>query len=427
MKRLTPKKIFATLILSALVAPFIINCGAVPNVPGAPGLPDTSCPDFSSADAVEKVDFAATFKLQADVGAKLKAGVQASEEIQAFAGKLDADLKDACGGLAKDLGDKGDYKTGDEACKAAIKVMGEVKAKFGANAKIALDITPPRCDADMNVMTDCAAKCDVSATPGSVKAECEPGKLTGSCDAQCSGSCDLSASAKCDGTCEGSCDATFKGSCGGNCNGKCDGKTSSGAVCNGTCDGKCDAKASGSCGGKCGGTCKLKAAAKCDGTCSGSCTAEMKAPKCSGEVTPPKMSGECKAHCDAKVNANLTCKPASVTLRIEGAADATAAATYKGAIEKNLPGVLKIAEGMAKQATEVAGNIEAVVGGLQAGASGMAKASSDPIAAGKLVGCVTAPFKGALDAAASVKTNVSVSVDVKASASASGSAGGKAG
>lgn len=427
MKRLTPKKLLASFVLSALTAPFILNCGSLPKVPGAPALPDTSCPDFSSPEAVAKIDFATEFKLQADVGAKLKAGVQASTEIQAFSAKIDADLKDACGGLAKDLGDKGDYKTGEEACKAAIKVMGEVKAKMGANAKIALDVTPPRCDASMDVMADCAGKCDATVTPGSAKVECEPGKLTGSCDAQCSGSCDLSASAKCDGTCEGSCDATFKGSCGGNCDGKCDGKASKGAVCNGTCDGKCDAKASGSCGGKCGGTCKLKAAAKCDGTCSGSCSAEMKAPKCSGEVTPPKMSAECKAHCDAQVNAKLECKPAGVTLRIEGAADATAAATYKAAIEKNLPGVLKIAIGMAKQSTEVAGNIEAVIGGLQAGIGGMAKASSDPIAAGKLGGCVAAPFKGAIDAAASVKANVNVSVDVKASASASGSAGGKAG
>ncbi|WP_394829266.1 hypothetical protein [Pendulispora albinea] len=48
-------------------------------------------------------------------------------------------------------------------------------------------------------------------------------------------------------------------------------------------------------------------------------------------------------------------------------------------------------------------------------------------AAAKLAGCVAAPFKGALDAAASVKANVKVSVDVKASASASGSASGKAG
>jgi hypothetical protein len=427
MKRLTPKKMFASILVSALVAPFILNCGSVPKVPGAPALPDTSCPDFSSPEAVEKVDFVASFKVQADAGAKLKAGVQSASEIQAFAAKVDSDLKDACGGLAKDLGATGDYKTGDEACNAAIKVMGDVKAKIGANAKIRLDFAPPRCDADMSVMSDCAAKCDASVTPGSAKVECEPGKLSGSCDAQCSGSCDLNASAKCDGTCEGSCDATFKGSCGGNCDGKCDGKASKGAVCNGTCDGKCDAKAEGSCGGKCSGSCKLKASAKCDGTCTGSCSAEMKAPKCSGEVTPPKMSAECQAHCNAKVNANLTCKPAVVTLRIEGSADASASATYKAAIEKNLPGVLKIAEGMAKQADALADQVQSVVTNMQGSLEATAKTSSDPIAGGKLVSCVTAPIKGAVDSAASVKANVKVSVDVKASASASGSAGGKAG
>ena len=55
-------------------------------------------------------------------------------------------------------------------------------------------------------------------------------------------------------------------------------------------------------------------------------------------------------------------------------------------------------------------------------------ASTNPSGA-RLVACVASPFKGALDAAASVKASVKVSVDVKASASASGSgsAGGKAG
>ncbi len=406
MKRLTLKHLLASIALFTLTAPALINCGSMPKVPGAPDLPGVpgACPDFSSADAVAKIDFASEFKIKADVGAKLKAGVQAAAQIQEFSAKLDADLKDACGGLAKDLGATGDYKTGEEACKAAIKVMGDAKAKLGANVKIGLDVVPPRCEASMDVMADCAGNCDASVKGGSAKVECEPGKLSGSCDAQCSGTCDLKASAKCDGTCEGSCDATFKGSCGGTCNGKCDGRNVKG-TCNGTCD----------------------AAAKCDGTCTGSCSVEMKAPKCMGEVKPPEMSAECKAHCDAKVNSNLECKPAKVTLRIEGSADAKLAATYKAAIEKNLPGVLKIAMGMAKQAGEVAGNVQAVVEGLQGGIEGIAKASADPMASGRLVACVAAPFKGALDAAASVKANVNVSVDVKASASASGSAGGKAG
>ncbi|MEO8797846.1 MAG: hypothetical protein ABI551_08175, partial [Polyangiaceae bacterium] len=356
MKRLTLKHLLASIALFTLTAPALINCGSMPKVPGAPNLPGVpgACPDFSSADAVAKIDFASEFKIQADTAAKLKAGVQASAEIEEFSAKLDADLKDACGGLAKDLGATGDYKTGEEACKAAVKVMGEAKAKLGANVKIGLDVVPPRCEASMDVMTDCAGSCDASVKGGSAKVECEPGKLSGSCDAQCSGTCDLKASAKCDGTCEGSCDATFKGTCGGTCNGKCDGRNVKG-TCNGTCDGSCDASAKGTCGGKCGGSCEMKAAAKCDGTCTGSCSVEMKAPKCTGEVKPPQMSAECKAHCDAKVNSNLECKPAKVTLRIEGSADAKLAATYKAAIEKNLPGVLKIAMGMAKQAGEVAG------------------------------------------------------------------------
>ncbi len=422
MKALAGKHLLVSAVLFGLVAACGAAPGGLPNVPGVPG----ACPDFSSADAVAKTDFASEFKLQADVGAKLKAGVQASAEIQEFAGKIDADLKAACGGLASDLGAKGDFKSGEEACKAAIKAMGDVKAKMGANAKVALDIVPPRCEASMDVMADCAGKCDATVKPGSAKVECEPGKLSGSCDAQCSGSCDMSAAAKCDGTCEGSCDATFKGTCGGTCNGKCDGKNTNG-TCNGTCEGSCSATAKGSCGGKCGGSCKLKASAKCDGTCTGSCSAEMKAPKCTGEMKPPQMSAECKAHCDAQVNSKLDCKPAAVSLRIEGAADAKAAADYKAALEKNLPGILKIAEGMAKQSEEVAGSVKAVIEGLQAGVEGMAKASSDPAAGARLTACVAAPFKGALDAAASVKANVKVSVDVKASASASGSAGGKAG
>jgi hypothetical protein len=53
--------------------------------------------------------------------------------------------------------------------------------------------------------------------------------------------------------------------------------------------------------------------------------------------------------------------------------------------------------------------------------AGITGAASDPIALGRLTACVEAPFKGALDAAASMKASVNVSVNVQASASASGS------
>jgi hypothetical protein len=428
MTRKIWRSVSVPVLMAGLSAPFLLNCGSLPKVPGMPDVPGTCSLDTSSAEAIAKFDFAGEFKLDVKAAGQLKNGITAAVELKAFADSIDADLKTACGGLAKDLGKGGDFASGEEACKAALSAMGDVKAKMGASAKIALDIVPPQCGVDMNVMADCAGKCDATVTGPSAKAECEPGKLQGECSAKCKGTCDMSAAATCSGTCSGSCDATFSGTCGGKCDGKCDGKVldpKANGQCAGKCEGKCDAKASGSCGGKCGGSCAITGEAECKGTCSGGCSVEMKAPKCTGTVTPPKMSADCKAHCDAQVNAKATCTPAKVALRIDGAADATAASTFKAAIEKNLPLVLKIAIGMGDRAAKMAENVKVVVEGVQGTVQASAKAS--PMLAAKVTACVAAPFKGAFDAAASIKANVNVSVDVKASASASGSAGGKAG
>jgi hypothetical protein len=137
------------------------------------------------------------------------------------------------------------------------------------------------------------------------------------------------------------------------------------------------------------------------------------------------VSAECKASCDAKVNGKLECTPAKVALKVEGAADAAVTAKYKAAIEKNLPAILKIAIGMKDRAASISANVQGVVEGAQ-GAVKVA-ASGSPMMGAALTACVAAPFKGALDAAASIKANVNVSVDVKASAEAHGSASGKAG
>lgn len=419
------------ILFGMLASPLLMDCGALPKgLPGPAGdlAAAGSCPELN-AEALANLDFAKEFKISAEAGAKLKAGVLASVEIKEFAAKIDADLKGACGGIAADLGDKTEFKSGEEACKAAAKAMGDFKAKIGANAKIALAVKPPVCRADMGVMADCAAKCDAKVSGGSAKVECEPGKLSGSCEAQCEGSCDVEAGAACNGECSGKCDAQMKGTCSGKCDGKCDGKDSKGASCAGTCEGKCDATVQGECKGKCGGSCKLKAGAKCEGTCSGKCSAEMKAPKCNGEVKPPEMSAECKGQCDAKVSAKAECTPASVGLSITGAADAKAAEQFKATIEKNLPIVLKVAIGLATSAPKVAISGKAAVEGVQASVTEIAKSAgaSAAMVGGRLTNCFAGTFKGAIDGAASIQANVNVSVDVKASASASGSAGGSAG
>jgi len=427
LKLRTATLLVSTLAPVALVASCDLSAAssAIPKDVAGAASAAGSCPDVSSISAIAKTDWAAEFGIDANVGAQLKSGVMAAVSLDGFAKKLDADLKVACGGLAKDLGAGGDFANGKAACDAAMKAMADIKGKLGGGFKIALDVQPPHCAASMDAMADCAAECDASLEPGSVQVECEAGKLSGTCDAECSGSCEMSAAAKCEGTCSGSCSAKFKGSCAGECTGKCDGKKVDGAACEGTCKGSCSAGAEGSCGGQCSGSCEMSAAASCEGTCRGECSVEMKAPQCEGEMKPPKASAECNAHCDAQVQAEVECTPPRIAVRIDGAANAELAATYKTALENNLPAVISIAVGMKDQALSVAADAKAVVQGVQA-VVGQLKAS--PAIGARVTACVTAPFKAAFDAAASVKANVNVSVEVKASASASasGSAGGGA-
>ena len=427
MTRTILRRISWPVVLAGLTAPFIANCGgAMPGLPGGGGgLPGVggNCPDMAKVEAIESFDFGKEFGLKADVAAKIKGGASAAVEMKELAMKIDGDLKVACGGLAKDLGATGDFKDGKEACEAATKIMGEVKAKMGASAKISLDFEEPKCGMDIKAYGECSGHCDATVKPGEVP-KCEGGKLQGTCSAKCTGDCEMSAAAACSGECSGSCDAEVKGSCSGKCDGKCDGKATAGAAaanCAGTCEGKCSGNVKAECKGKCGGSCKMKAEASCSGTCSGGCSAEMEAPKCTGKLEPPHVSAECKAKCDAKVQAHASCTPPHIALRISGAADAAASAKFQAAIEKNLPGVLTVSIGMGKHIGELAGSMEAVIGGVQAGLT----SAGDPMTVGRLTACVGAPFKGALDAVANVKANVSVSVNVQASASASGS--GKAG
>jgi hypothetical protein len=389
-------------------------------LPGMPGL--GSCPDMAKVEAIESFDFEKEFKLKAEVAAKIKAGAAAAAEMKALSEKIDGELKVACGNLVHDLGGSGDYKDGQEACKAATKALGDAKAKLGAGAQVKVDATEPHCGVDMHAYADCAGHCDATVKPGKAEVKCAPGKLQGQCSGKCQGECEASAAAQCTGECRGSCDADIKGSCAGKCAGKCDGKVldaKANGKCEGTCEGKCDAEVKGECKGKCGGECKISGQAECKGTCTGSCSVEMQAPKCTGKVEPPQMSAECKAKCDASMQAKVECTPAHVVVRVVGAADAQAEAKFRAAIEKNLGPVLKVSAGTGKGALELADNMKVVIEGVQAGVQG----GGDAMTIARLQACIAAPFKAALDAAASVKASVSVSVSVSASASGSAKAG----
>ena len=77
MTRKIWRRVSWPIVFAGLAAPFMINCGSMPKLPG--GLPGVgACPDMSKPDEIAKFDFAGNFKLQAGVAAKVKAGVGAA-------------------------------------------------------------------------------------------------------------------------------------------------------------------------------------------------------------------------------------------------------------------------------------------------------------------------------------------------------------
>src|SRR5215471_16944155 len=183
----------ATMIAIA-ASPWLLECKEMSKagVPGVPGGGGGSCPN-SEAD-IEK----ATWGLNADVEGKLKAGLSAAASLKEISAKIEGDVTAACTDLAKDLGatdadlaPKGDGpgKKAEAACNAAVKFVGEMKAK--AHAKIEVKAKEPVCKASVDAMADCAAHCDAKIKPGQVDVKCEGGKLSGSCDAECKGSCSV--------------------------------------------------------------------------------------------------------------------------------------------------------------------------------------------------------------------------------------------
>ncbi|WP_437292184.1 hypothetical protein [Sorangium sp. So ce406] len=422
-------KLFAMPVaLVGLASPLLMNCGGK-GIPGADSLPGPAGDLASAAGGCEELKNGGIANLKfdggADVDAKLKGFLEAAASLDKLTADMEADLIASCGKLGKDLGmsdaelkaDAGGGKGAEKVCNAvSAKVSAAVKAN--ADAKITVQIEPPKCYADINAMQACLGDCGSPVQPGKLEASCEGGEISGKCDAECKGKCTVDAGAACSGTCNascsGKCEAGFKGTCGGKCDGKCDGKDSKGAACAGTCEGKCDAKAEGSCtgtcDGSCSGSCEIKAAAKCSGSCSGGCSAEIKEPKCSGEFKPPSVDPSCQMSCTAKTAGSAKCDPPNVRIVANGKVNADAQKLV-AALRTSLPAIAKVQLGTGKK--------------LAAAVSGVGKAGADLKdaalkAGGKAVACVAA----AVDASASA--TASIDVNIKASASVSGSASGSA-
>ena len=400
----------------SLVAPFLIlvACGSS----RGPAAPTTSsatvsdrCPDLAKVDELASFDFAKEYALSRSAAEKLRAAALSAEEIGTLSEKLDAELGIACAQIAHDLGNKGDWRSGNEACAAAIKQVGESRAKLGAKAQTKLVVRAPVCLSDAALVTKCASICDSSVPAGKVRAECE--QKAGRCDGSCDGSCEPKVAVKCDGTCSGLCEGQINGTCGGRCVGKCDGKRVSGA-CLGTCVGSCDHGAvDGECKGQCTGSCKLAKASLCDGTCSGSCTVELAEAKCAGEFKTPEVSSDCRARCDLAVINNTECSTPQVGFVVTGAAK-DLSDTMKGAIDRSFPALLKILDEVGTQGPKRVLTAQAVIESTRTSFRDMARSGGNSKAAeAQLARCFDEPFKKAVAAATAVKTGIDQASSVR--------------
>ena len=353
---------------------------------------------------------------------RLEAFLQATADFSGAAAQLEGSLIAACTDMGRELGvseaemqgQPGQPKVKAVCDPVAVKLQAEL-SDLHASAKldIAVQAQPPVCRAKLDAYASCMGQCDVQADPGKLDIKCHGGEIRGKCSAECKGSCAVDVQGECSGSCEGSC----QGGCSGKCEGACDGKcsaTGSDGSCNGHCSGTCSGTCSAGCKGSCEGKCVAKASAKCEGECRGGCSVAFEEPYCTGDVRAPSADVDCKATCDARVDAQVRCEPGKVHVAINGAVDSNLQERIghlRAAIEGGMGAVLAARVQLSKLGSSgkaiihTAGNIPGAIGelGLAAGACAAQAAAILP------------------RAAASVSASVEVSVHV--SASASGSAG----
>jgi len=361
------------------------------------------CDEFQSASSFAELQ----------VDAKVKVFMQAAAEFRGVATDTRAAVKEACVGIATDLGADDTWSSmgdsddaisnaqGTGACDAAsTRVTAIMEAH--AEANFALTVTRGACHLDFDMQTQCEARCDAEKVcdAGSVEERCEPGELS----VVCQGSC--TAGATCEGTmevaanCMGQCESTCTGECKGTCTGP-DGKRTEN-------DPNCHGKCSSSCNGTCRGLCKVEAeqGLSCGASvsCKGGCEGSFTDPKCETIFTPPKctIDQKCLDACSAMVAAHPICDPPHVELLADITVSADVA-VLQTTIDAHLPKLLAIAE--------VQGNL-VVEAGERLVASGEAVLEASGTLSGKSVSCAAVAAKASAEAALHLRVSVQGSAGV---------------
>ncbi|MBM4356490.1 MAG: hypothetical protein FJ096_00110 [Deltaproteobacteria bacterium] len=353
-----------------------------------PGLTATGCGSLDPASCDETI------------AARIEAFTVAVDALVKVSGELKASVGASCVAIAKDLGQANVPELGDPAdpqfdqnLQAACTLANAgIDAEFKAGAKIAVEVIGGQCTIAADAQISCEASCTVTGQcdPGTLEVRCEPGELSGTCEAECKGECTVTTGGvECEGECSGACTGT--------CDGECAVKDS-----NGKCTGKCE----GSCKGSCTGTCSVvPPSAKCSGSCKGGCSVEYKAPACEGKLEPPKcdLDADCQAGCNAQAQLQAECTPPEIKVTVDGGVSGKLGST----LETNLPALYTAAVDQGQKVIEAAVDVAE---------------RSGPAAAAVLdsVGCVAqfgANVAAQFEAAATASVSVSVSIEASASVS----------
>jgi hypothetical protein len=172
----------------------------IPEVPGVPGdamLDPNACGGYASSDA----------------GRKLKAFLQATQDLEKATTDTAAVVKNSCEIMGKELGmTEADFKgETKDICAAVYGVIDKNINGVAIKSKAALKVKlkQPVCTVDANASVQAAATCEAKAS-ADIKAQC-----SGTCSGKCNGNC---ATKGANGECAGKCE----GSCGGKCDGYAD-------------------------------------------------------------------------------------------------------------------------------------------------------------------------------------------------------------
>lgn len=318
---------------------------------------------------------------------KVEAFIVASNQFVTASAELSTSLHDGC----RQMGDALQIPRAELAAMSASpdrtrlvceRVSRQLRDDIAAiraavNVHAESTVVPPRCEVSIDGYARCVGECDAQYTPAVAEIQCEGGEIRGGCSASCTGRCAVEVNGTCNGTCEGSCTA-FDAQ--GNCTG--------------VCNGRCVTQASGTCGGE----------------CRGGCSVAFTEPRCTGRVRPPRLEAECRAACDARLDAQARCTPGEVSLRVTGDIAPDLGARIQR-VQAALAGGYRTVSGLRARLERVA----------TSGAELSRTANEVPSALGAAGAGAVACAVGAGQIVAAAMSNVRVSVDVSITVSASAS------